>query len=269
VSLDLNQVIAVILAGGFGTRVKHLLPNLPKPMAPVAGKPFLEWVVRYLAKQGVNDVIISTGYLADVVAEHFTVPLTPSLSPSDGERVPGGRERSAPLRFNVRTRCAVETAPLGTAGGFLNAARSAAKAPAAWLVLNGDSLVFAELASMAAKLSLPDAEGVILGSIVADASRYGSLVTNGDGDLVRFAEKKPGAGVISAGVYLLRHSLIDKFPPGSPLSFELDVFPGLLSRGARLKVVETNAPFLDIGTEETLAKAENFIRQNLDRFDPS
>lgn len=69
--MSLSQTTAVILAGGFGARVRHLLPNLPKPMAPAAGRPFLEWVVRYLAKQGIGDVIISTGYLAEVVTEHF------------------------------------------------------------------------------------------------------------------------------------------------------------------------------------------------------
>lgn len=213
-------------------------------MAPVAGKPFVEWVVRYLAKQGIRNTILSTGHLAHRVAEHFqTCP------------VPG-----------VRIHCIAESAPLGTAGGFLNAVRSDGRTPAAWLVLNGDSLVFAEIASMTRSLSGSGAEGVILGLTVTDTSRYGSLVKSAEGDLTGFSEKKPGAGVISAGVYLLRHSLLDHFPNISPLSFEQDVFPSFLVQGLVLKVVEGNAPFLDIGTEESFSKAEEFIRQNLVNF---
>src|ERR1035438_6482012 len=70
-SLKLSQTVAVVLAGGFGTRVAHLLPGVPKPMVPVAGKPFLEWVVRFLARQGIPKAILSTGHLADVVEEYF------------------------------------------------------------------------------------------------------------------------------------------------------------------------------------------------------
>ena len=244
VSSNLNQVTAVILAGGFGTRIRHLLPNLPKPMAHVAGKPFLEWVVRYLAMQGIHNVIISTGYLAGVIADYF---------------------QNDPVK-GITTCCVAETVPLGTAGGFLNAIQANGQAPAAWLVLNGDSLVFAELASMIRCLSESEVQGVILGSAVPDTARYGSLVRNGDGALIGFAEKRPGAGVISAGVYLLRHAVIERFPTGAPLSFEHDVFPLLLRQGVRLSVVEIDAPFLDIGTEETFSKAEGFIRQNLSRF---
>ena len=69
-SLKLSQVVAVVLAGGFGTRVAHLLAGIPKPMVPVAGKPFLEWVVRCLAQQGIRKVILSTGHLAEVVEQH-------------------------------------------------------------------------------------------------------------------------------------------------------------------------------------------------------
>ena len=95
-SVELNQVAAVILAGGLGTRIKHLLPNLPKPMAPVAGRPFLEWVGRYLVKQGIQQIVISTGYLSEVVERHF-----------ENRPIPG-----------VNIRCVAEPEPLGTGGEF-------------------------------------------------------------------------------------------------------------------------------------------------------
>ena len=242
---EINDVIAVILAGGYGTRIKHLLNDVPKPMASVAGKPFVEWVVRYLGIQGINQAILSTGYLAEVVEQHF------QKQPVNG----------------VQTFCCQETNPLGTGGGFLNAVHQIAvhqitEPPRAWLVLNGDSLVFADFTSLITHLAEEQVGGVMLGLAVTDTSRYGSLECDEKGYLVGFKEKHPGSGVINAGVYLLRHSLLKEFPHISPLSLEHEVFPALLTKGMRLKVHTVQAPFLDIGTPESLAEAENFVEQN-------
>jgi D-glycero-alpha-D-manno-heptose 1-phosphate guanylyltransferase len=232
-----DQAVAVILAGGLGTRVRHLLPGLPKPMAPVNGRPFLEWVVRYLAKAGVERVVISTGHKAEVVARHF------EKQPVKGARV----------------RCVAETEPLGTAGGFLNAISGAAETPPLWLVLNGDSLALADLRDLFAPLADPVVAGALLGIKMADASRYGTIRCDADNWLAGFQEKQPGAGAINAGVYLLRASVVPEFPRRTPLSFERDVFPALAA-GRRLKVCVTPAPFLDIGTPETLPQAAEFLR---------
>jgi D-glycero-alpha-D-manno-heptose 1-phosphate guanylyltransferase len=245
VNISPEQISAVVLAGGFGRRIQHLLPDLPKPMAPVNGRPFLEWVVRYLAAQKISRVILSTGHLADTIEKHF---------------------QSQPVK-NVRVSCVPETKPLGTAGGFLNAIRGATEKPAAWLVLNGDSLAPAPLAQMFQSLDESKVEGAILGVRVADASRFGTILQNADGALTGFNEKKPGAGVINAGVYLFRASAIDSFPDKTPLSFETEVFPALIAGKIRLKVCVTDAPFLDIGTPESLPLAEEFIRRNADFFE--
>jgi D-glycero-alpha-D-manno-heptose 1-phosphate guanylyltransferase len=239
-----EHITAVVLAGGFGTRIKHLLGDLPKPMAPVNGRPFVEWVVRYLAKQGVRNVILSTGHLAETVEKYF--------APQPVE--------------NVCVRCVPETTPLGTAGGFLNAASAAQEKPAAWLVLNGDSLVVTPLTDLFTSLNQLENDGAILGVPMADASRFGTISQNADGDLTGFNEKKPGAGNINAGVYLFRNSTLKKFPAKTPVSFEVDVFPALIQGGARLKTVLSDAPFLDIGTPESLPQAEGFIHNNLGCF---
>ncbi|OLE45615.1 MAG: hypothetical protein AUI36_22515 [Cyanobacteria bacterium 13_1_40CM_2_61_4] len=97
---------------------------------------------------------------------------------------------------------------------------------------------------------------------MADAARYGTLAFDESRRLLRFEEKRPGAGVINAGVYLLKPELLTRFPSARPLSFEKDVFPSLLAGGARLRVHATDAPFLDIGTPESLALAESFICEN-------
>ncbi|MBU6410764.1 MAG: nucleotidyltransferase family protein, partial [Verrucomicrobia bacterium] len=233
-----DQIAAVVLAGGFGTRVKHLLGNLPKPMAPVAGRPFLEWIVRYLAAQNIRRVILSTGHRAEIVEAHFKTQPVPKAMVS----------------------CVPEVQPLGTAGGFLNAIRNAAPQPPAWLVLNGDSLALASLGEMTATLEHPGISGAVLGVRLADASRYGAISQNAAGDLDKFDEKRPGARLINAGVYLFKAEAIRQFPQRLPLSFEMDVFPALIAAGARLKVCAAEAPFLDIGTPESLPLAEKFIR---------
>jgi len=242
--IQMQQTTAVVLAGGFGTRIKHLLGDLPKPMAPVNGRPFLEWVVRWLAVQGIKRVVLSTGYRAETIESFF---------------------RPQPVA-GVEVSCVPETEPLGTAGGFLNAVRQSGLNSPAWFLLNGDSLVFVNLVDALTALEAAPADGVIFGREVPDTSRYGSLVTDASGRLNGFAEKRPGKGVINSGVYLFRDSLVKQFSAKIPLSLEQEVFPALTSAGAALKVLPTNAPFLDIGTPDSLGEADVFIRQNLSRF---
>lgn len=235
----------VILAGGFGTRVRHLLPGVPKPMAAVCGRPFVEWIVRFFAARGLRDFILSTGHLSDVVAEHF------ARGP-----VPG-----------VRVECRAETEPLGTAGGFLHAAGPAAPDDATWLVANGDSLVLADPRPLLQLVAAEATDAALLGLRLEDAGRFGSLEVGSDGRLRAFREKQPGAGVINAGVYAFRQRALRALPGRRPLSFELDVFPPLAAAG-RVAVATVAAPFLDIGTPATLAAAEHFVATHLDRFQP-
>jgi D-glycero-alpha-D-manno-heptose 1-phosphate guanylyltransferase len=236
---SLDNIIAVVLAGGFGTRIKHLLPDVPKPMAEVAEKPFLGWVLTYLQRQGIKKALLSTGYLAEIIEQYAqTRPI-------------------AELELN----CYPETSPLGTAGGFLNSVKESQQNPKAWLVLNGDSLIVTPLAPLSEYLQDESVDGVILGVSVPDASRFGSLVYDEQKTLLQFAEKQSGKGVINGGVYLLRNKLVQEFPTNFPLSFEYDIFPSLLQQQICLKVHPVEAPFLDIGTPESLAQAEAFIQQ--------
>jgi NDP-sugar pyrophosphorylase family protein len=230
----------VILAGGFGTRVRHLLPEVPKPMAPAAGRPFVEWVARFLAREGITELTVSTGYRAEKIENHFRHAAVPGTT----------------------LRCIPEREPLGTAGGFLNAA--AGQRAECWLVANGDSLALAGLAPLRAALEGMDA--ALLGLWMENCDRYGTLAVDERGRLREFQEKRPGRGVINAGVYLLREELLGRFPAQRPLSFELDVFPALLAGGVRTAVAAVEAPFLDIGTEQTLAQADAFVRAHPEYF---
>jgi D-glycero-alpha-D-manno-heptose 1-phosphate guanylyltransferase len=243
-TLSVAETPAVVLVGGLGTRIRHLVPDLPKPLVPVAGRPFLEWVLRYLAGQGTRRVILASGY-AHAKLEAFA---------------------AAGAVAGLEVSCVVEPRPLGTAGAFRHAARTAGLHPAQWLVLNGDSLALTDLAPLFTALTDAGIEGALLGLPVTDAARFGTLTRNAAGELIGFAEKRPGAGVINAGVYLLRARALDGWPVHESLSFEREVFPGLTSRSARLKVCVHAAPFLDIGTPESLAEADRFVQAHPDWF---
>ncbi|MEK0447323.1 MAG: hypothetical protein RLZZ399_2644 [Verrucomicrobiota bacterium] len=215
-------------------------------MAPVCGRPFVDWVVRFLAKQGVHDVVLSTGYLGNKIETYFLE------QPVQG----------------VQVRCASEAEPMGTAGGFLNAVQrfgtDGQNLP--WLVVNGDSLAVTPLQAMEACLERPGVEAVILGLRVEDASRYGTLTVGEDGSLLRFAEKQPGGGIVNAGVYLFGSQALQGFPQKRPLSFETEVFPVLVEK-IRVQVVTVEASFLDIGTPASLVQAESFIAAHQSFFE--
>jgi len=235
----------VILAGGFGTRLRDVLPGVPKPMAPVAGRPFIEWVVRFFARHGAAEFIISTGYLAEQIERHFEEGPVPA----------------------VRVRCRAETSPLGTAGGFLNCVEEGPAAAGPWLVANGDSLVFADPHPLVAAIRPGAALAALLGLEVEDASRYGTLDCDPAGRLAAFREKRPGRGIVNSGVYALSAEALKEAPGRRPLSFETDVFPLLAKRGKAV-VERTIAAFLDIGTPASLLEAERFILQHQSEFLP-
>jgi D-glycero-alpha-D-manno-heptose 1-phosphate guanylyltransferase len=213
-------------------------------MAPVLGRPWLEWVARYLLKEGVRRAVISTGYRAEVIAAHFA-----------SNRIPG-----------INVQCVAEPELLGTGGGLSFAVQASGYESPGWVVLNGDTLVFADLALGTSFLDDSRLSGVIFGRSVPDTIRYGSLVTDADGNLLRYAEKQPGQGVVSTGVCIFRDEIIRRFPTRTPLSLEREAFPELTSSGALFRVFPMATPFLDIGTPETLPQAASFVHANLGRF---
>jgi D-glycero-alpha-D-manno-heptose 1-phosphate guanylyltransferase len=231
-----KSVCAVLLAGGKGTRLSDVLTDRPKPMALIAGKPFLEWVIAYLKKQGIGRYIISLGHLARVAQAYF------DQREDDG----------------VQIDTVVESFPLGTGGGFLFAANAFEKADV-YLASNADSLLLADLTPAWALLERNDVDGVIIGRQMEDASRYGTLSFNESGRLIAFSEKKEGSGIINGGIYLFKSSVLSLLPTETPMSMEIDGFPVLLNSDTRIYVVSSDAPFIDIGTPETYNAAERFI----------
>ncbi len=230
---------AIVLAGGRGTRISHLHPDVPKPFIKAAGLPFIAWVLRHLAGQGLRHAVVSLGHLAET-----------------------GRDNLAKCGVRgLRIDTVVERSPLGTAGAMLLATDAAPDADPV-VLLNGDSLVMASFDPVWRMLVDPDCDGVLLGVEVPDASRYGRLEIDGQDRLIGFREKQRGGGVINAGVYFLRRKLLSQAPRRTPLSMETEFIPALLASGARLAVCRTQAQFIDIGTPETVREATEFIARH-------
>jgi D-glycero-alpha-D-manno-heptose 1-phosphate guanylyltransferase len=236
----MDNLTALVLAGGKGTRLASLYPGVPKPLVPVSGQPFLHWLVLWLKEQGLKDFVFSTGYLGDAIEAWLA---------------------ATPLSKDARVRVQREPAPLGTGGGAISCLPLCQERV---LILNGDSLTLAPLAPFFDLLSDPAIGGAIVGSFVEDASRYASLAVDKDNILTDYVEKKAGRGLISAGIYLFRRTALESFPADVSLSMEYDIIPALLRRGQRLKIhpVPLGTPFIDIGTPETIAQATDFIQKN-------
>jgi len=232
---DFDDVSVVVLAGGRGTRLQGLFPHLPKPMIPVAGRPFLFWLTRWIAKHGPTHFVYSTGHLASSIEEWVADGSMPDIA---------------------REYCR-EDVPLGTGGGLMNCIDVCRD----WvMVANGDSLVMRGIDGL---LEVKDrgADGGLLGVEVPDTSRYGSLEVDENEMLTGFNEKEPGEGLINGGVYLFRKDLLLREVGQGPKSIEYEMLPRLLSGGANLSVINAgSAPFIDIGTPETVLKAEVFIQ---------
>ena len=237
----MNAVTTIVLAGGKGTRLAGLFPDLPKPLVPVAGEPFLHWLVLWFKRQGLTDFVFSLGHKGDKIENWLT---------------------TAPVMNGLTWRVFREPEALGTGGG---ARACLPLCNENLLITNGDSLALTPLRDFLGIFEKPTFDGAILGLPVEDASRYGSLRVDADNRLTGFQEKQPGRGLINSGIYALRKKVLAPFPSGQNLSLEYDVIPRLLSDAKHLRVfhAEADAPFIDIGTPETSAQAHEFIRKHI------
>lgn len=224
---------AIVLAGGLGTRLRSVVPDLPKPMAPVAGRPFLAWILDRLVEAGFDRVVLAVGYRHDAIRDHF-----------------GQAYRGLPLRYSVEDR------PLGT-GGAVRLARNQIDADAVF-VLNGDTYVDVDYGAMAAAHRRAQASMSIAVHRVADAARYGALEVQ-DGRVRGFVEKgRTGPGLINAGTYLLCAALVDTLPQGRAFSLEQDL---LVPRVGAIRPLAFTAEglFIDIGVPDDYERAQGLF----------
>ncbi len=230
----MEEITALILAGGLGTRLRGVLPDTPKVLAPVLGRPFLAHLLDALDAAGIREVVLCTGYKAEQVEQAF-----------------GLKYKKLTIHYSR------EDEPLGTGGALRQAALAGQRQQ--FLALNGDSFVAVDLPKFVAWHQARGWAGSLVLTRVPDAGRFGTVRSEEDGRILSFDEKQGRAepGWINAGIYLLTRDLLSSLPATGAVSIERDAFPHWIERG--LGGFRVEAPFLDIGTPETLAQAEAFL----------
>ena len=226
----LDDVEAVVLVGGKGTRLRPLTLSAPKPMLPTAGVPFLAHLLSRIRAAGVRRAVLGTSYLAETFSEHF----------GDG------------AALGLDLSYVVEDEPLGTGGGIRNVAKHLSSEHV--LVFNGDVLGGTDLRAVVDTHRRTEADVTLHLVRVPDPRAYGCVPTAADGRVLEFLEKTeaPPTDQINAGCYVFRRSVIDSIPEGRPVSVERDTFPELLDTGSRLSGHVDDAYWRDMGTPADL-----------------
>ena len=220
---------AIVLAGGFGTRLREVIPDLPKPMAPVAGRPFLEILLAMLARKGFTRVVLSLGFMSEKIIKHF-----------------GQSYAGIDLVYEV------ESQPLGT-GGAIRAALARCVTDHVF-VFNGDTYLDIE-ADALERLWLASRHPVIVVRALTDTARFGRVEMH-EGRISAFREKgMSGAGLINAGCYVLPNDALDGFPLGQSFSLETEYFIPNLQR-VWFDGFVTYGRFIDIGVPDDYALAQ-------------
>ena len=227
---------AIILAGGLGTRLRSVISDMPKPMAPVNGKPFLHYIFLYLQKQGISDVILSVGYKSEMIKEFF------------GEKYAG-----------INVRYAVENEPLGTGGGI---AQAMAMIDSDAFVLNGDTFFDVDLSELYGFYQKSNSDIALALKRMLHFDRYGTVEIGNQNRVLQFHEKQfRYEGLINGGVYVLSKDLFKKIEEleddvlPQKFSFEKDVLEKYLIY-LHYHGIEFKGYFIDIGIPEDYQKAQ-------------
>ena len=223
---------AIVLAGGFGTRLREVVPDLPKPMASVAGRPFLEILLSMLAQKGFTRVVLSLGFMSDKIISHF-----------------GDSYQGLQLVYEV------ELQPLGT-GGAIRAALTCCMADHVF-IFNGDTYLDLEVDALERLWQQSHCPAIVVRE-VPDTERFGRVELQ-EGRVNAFLEKGvSGLGLINAGCYVLPKNALDAFPLGQNFSLETEFFSKQLQR-IRFDGFVTQGLFIDIGVPDDYALAQTVL----------
>ena len=221
---------AVVLAGGLGTRLREVVPDLPKPMAPIAGRPFLEILLTSLSRKGIIRVVLSVGFMAEKISGYF------------GDRF-----------GNLELIYVVEREPLGT-GGAVRLGMQVCVTDHVF-VFNGDTFLDLEMDQVEHHWQL-HRRPIIVGREHSDTARYGRLVT-AEGAVIGIAEKgATGPGLINAGCYIFNRGQLDGCPAGTAFSLETNYLPTAITN-TRFDLYVTKGKFIDIGIPEDYERAQS------------
>ena len=228
------MAVAILLVGGFGTRLMPLTKNTPKPMLTVAGIPVTEHQIAMAKSAGITEIVLATSYLSEVFTPYF----------GDGSK------------WGIKIKYAVEKEPLGTGGAIQNAAQLLDTHESV-VVLNGDVLSSHNLTEQIRQHESHDADITLHLTQVEDARAFGCVPTDSDGRVTAFLEKmeNPVTNQINAGCYVFNPRVISAIPLDTVVSVERQTFPQLVASGAKVFGYVENAYWLDIGTPRALLKA--------------
>jgi mannose-1-phosphate guanylyltransferase len=224
---------AILLVGGFGTRVMPLTRTVPKPMLPLAGLPVTEHQLAMARRAGISSLVLATSYLADVFTPYF----------GDGSK------------WGMKLQYAVEEEPLGTGGAIRNAAQLL-NGNESIVIFNGDILSSHDLSRQIQMHESVNADVTMHLTHVADARAFGCVPVDAEGRVIAFLEKmeKPVANTINAGCYVFNPRILNQIPAGKVVSVEREIFPDLVNRGAAIYGMVDNSYWIDIGTPSALLR---------------
>jgi len=225
-------VEAIILAGGLGTRLRQVVPDLPKPMAPISGRPFLEILLHSLSARGFTKIVLSLGYKAEVITSYF-----------------GNKCAGIDLEYMI------EDIPLGTGGASRVASQLCTEDHV--YIFNGDTYLDLEI-DLIERQWFQNKSPIIVGKSIQDTTRYGRLILEGQ-RVIGFTEKGiSGPGLINAGCYVIARKALDHFPGNSPFSIETEYLQPIVKNSV-VEVFRTNSIFIDIGVPEDYARAQELL----------
>jgi len=239
------MAVAILLVGGFGTRLMPLTKNTPKPMLTVAGIPVTEHQLEMAKCAGITEIVLATSYLSEIFIPYF----------GDGSQ------------WGMKIKYAVEKEPLGTGGAIRNAAQLFDTNESV-VILNGDVLSSHNLSEQIRQHEAHDADVTLHLTQVEDARAFGCVPTDIDGRVTAFLEKmeNPVTNQINAGCYVFSPGIISTIPQDLVVSVERETFPQLVGSGAKVFGYIENSYWLDIGTPRALLKASVDIVRRSGKF---
>ena len=227
---------AILLCGGLGTRLRSVVSDRPKPMADIAGKPFLHYLVKMLSESGVKHLIFALGYMGEQIEAYFK----------------SGEDYGLSISYSY------EDSPLGTGGAIRNALSKVSEENV--LVLNADTYFHTDYENLLSQQLKTQAMMTIASRKIEDISRYGAILKDETGRILRWNEKMSSdqaevlrSGEINGGIYVMKKSLIEKIQEGKQ-SLENDCIPAWLKEGIFLQALPSDGYFMDIGIPEDYAQ---------------
>jgi D-glycero-alpha-D-manno-heptose 1-phosphate guanylyltransferase len=231
------MTMAFVLAGGLGTRLRSSVSDVPKPMAPVDNKPFLEYLIKFWISQGISKFIISVSYMRDSIINYF------------GDNYEG-----------IKLEYFIEKDPLGTGGGLIKTAKEQSDT---FVVINGDTFFEISLNELKLFKNKTQAEVVIALFKSNDRSRYGQVLLNEANQVKGFLKSdKDYSELSNGGVYLIDPIILNKnsYKFDVKCSLENDILPTLINQGSAVSGIEQRGKFLDIGIPADYNRAKKFLK---------